>query len=257
MQEIQKLSTTEARDAALRQLCRMKEAFIMDPGAVPADVKDRESYESWKNATARFKCKYVSDIDASRAHIRERNLAMEYPARSPYDLEYTRQARRLVVDQANILEPRPTTSSFAGSWQDTMLSSMTTSHAAVDNAAMASRVSCLQRTNHERALAFQERRAELEKERTLFKSGTKEVASHVRQGYLQPASPLSGVDVYGRTGMMEANPHLGVANSCIAWKEQLAARDARLRDLSQYQTACEHRQRYIAAGMHGYTPALV
>jgi len=182
---------------------------------------------------------------------------MEHPARCAHDLEYTRQARRLVVDQANILEPRETTTAFSGGWQDAMLSGMTTSHAAVDNAAAGARNSCMQRTAHERALSFQERRAELESERTLYKSGSQNVASHVRTGYLQPAASLSGVEVYTRTGMMEENPHRTVASSCIAWKEETAARDARMRDLNQYQNACEHRQRYIAAGMHGYTPALI
>jgi len=38
----------------------------MDPGTVPAEVKDKEDYDSWKNATARFRCKYVSDADSAR-----------------------------------------------------------------------------------------------------------------------------------------------------------------------------------------------
>jgi hypothetical protein len=144
-----------------------------------------------------------------------------------------------------MLEPKETPAAFAGGWQDAMLSKMTSTHAGIDREQETARECCLQRTERERALSFEDHRSDLQTENELVRP------------HLKPAVALRDIGEYQRSGMLADNPHMHCADSAIAWKQQVASRDAELRAASQFHGALATRQKYLDAGMYHLTNGLV
>jgi len=199
----------------------------------------------WKPATTQYNCNFVSSIDPSRQNIRQQTLQrVEQPDQAPHKLECLRQARRLAVDRARILEPAPTEPAFAGGWQDGLLAKMTSTHAGLDREQSTAREVCLQRTERERTLSFEEKRAALQSEQELVRP------------HLRPAVALRDIGEYQRSGMLADNPHMHRADATIAWKQEVASRGADLRAASNFHGELQNRQMYLDAGMYHMTNQL-
>merc|ERR1711939_973233 len=213
----------------------------MDPS-----VTDKQTYDAWvSGGHALYNQKFVSGVDPSRKNIREKNLHIERPETSTYRREYLRQARKLAVDRAAIQKPSDTPESFSGGWQDNFLTEMTTRQHLTDRDTAAARAGAVQRTERERELSFEQNRQRLQNEHELVRP------------HLKCNIGLRDMGYYQRSGMLQDNPHLHVADSVISWKQAVASRDAELKEATYFHETLVNRQRYLDAGLYGLTRELL